>query len=663
MESGDRDPRAYLLVNDRLVFMRSPRSLMFKAETAGELVSELIAYLPTYRKDPMRALDTLDAISTILCLTLDACETMRAVHPRYEFTSQAIQAQKYLEGVAQDANGNRLLYEPIVRLCEPAVWEDLTTEQRQFVKIMREEMESSGLNLSPARLELVAGYFSHIDSIVSTIVSAEMGSMEPLSIIGDLLTTRYSVAEVLGYDSYAAWAMRSSLIENPLQAWHMLLSFAKHLDNGVKEETLQLLEEKQKLHGAKSSSEIVLRDYELKDISALVRKRDHGDPETEMMPYLTMENAWHGLELMCKDVFNVRLVKADMEHQEQYEKSVVKYHLYTHDDELLGTLYADLIARPGKPEGSGHYTVQLGHSISPMVMNDLDLIIPPDDRLQPIIVFACSFEGVFADDQEMSASHYSEVTTWGKVLLTPNETVSLFHEFGHALHTLLGQTKYQVLSGTRSSLDYVEVWSQLCETYARDFRSLQKWAKHHEDGTTVPRDVVDRLNAKESAFSCLVQLEEIVTACVDLVYHGPRPMAYVKLNDEGEMESYLVPEGMETPRELRELIGGYISPLKVTELGYERSFVLPQLANYASNYYSYTYSRLVATVIWNKYLRDDPFNLTSGKKIADVMRKGASGSPKAMLAGLVDDLSPPAIMKALGISEDEAKLEPKANSS
>eukprot|EP01061_Rhynchopus_euleeides_P016968 TRINITY_DN28313_c0_g1_i1.p1 TRINITY_DN28313_c0_g1~~TRINITY_DN28313_c0_g1_i1.p1 ORF type:complete len:687 (+),score=275.90 TRINITY_DN28313_c0_g1_i1:36-2063(+) len=639
----DRDPRAYLFSNEDLIFLRSPRSLMFKAETASELTSEVLSLLPLCPKDARRTMDILDLSSTMLCLTLDACEATKSIHPRTEYTLQAKQAQNYLDNFTASLNSNRALYEPVMRLCEPEVWAELTQEQRQFVKVMKEEMESAGVHLSPARTALCRQLFVDMHLSIQAALDSETQGQDPTAMIGELLSTRHEVATVIGFDSYASWAMRNAALNDPLDVWRMLLSFANRLQEGAKEEVMTLIEHKGKMHASRRSTGpvYVIKDFELKDFSKMIVRDRYGTPQEDMVPYLSIQNIWNGITMMCKDLFNLTLRKVDMQRQEQYDQNVVKYQLFNSNDELLGTIYADLIKRPGKAHGSGHFTVQLGNDIPADVTNDLDLILPESNRLQPIVVFACSCEGVFADASET-------VSGWDKVLATPNDAVSMFHEFGHALHTLVGQTKYQVLSGTRSSLDYVEVWSQLCESYARDYRSLRQWAVHHEDGTHVPRELVDRLNSSESAFSCLVQLEEILTACVDLVYHGPRPMVYCTLNESGELQQHEVPHGQEGPIEIRRLLSDLLTPIEVTELGSSRAHLLQQLMNYPATYYSYTYSRMIATVIWNTHLRDEPFNLTAGKKIREVMEKGASASPRALLSELVEDLSPEGILKQIG---------------
>ena len=656
VDSGlDRDPRAYFMANTELVYLRSPRSLMFKAETAAELANELIHQLPLLRDDPKAAIEALDTISCILCLAMDPCEATRSIHPRPEYTDAAERTMDYLDKIAAVANESPHLYEPIVRLCEPEQWAELTTEQRQFVKVMKEEMEAAGAHLSRAKGALASTLFAR--QAMLQVRAAELrAEHDPTALVSDLLTTRHEIATLMGFDSFATWALRSAVVTDPTEVYFVLLKFAERLRPGANEEYAQLVEERRALATTRdmNTDELVsVKDYELRDLAGLTAAKLYGDPEEEIKPYLSLENVWQGLTMVCEEVFGLKLEKESMTMHEQYHKDVVKYSVKNEQGEMLGTVYADLMTRDGKAYGSGHFTVQLGCEVSPTLLNGLDVMIPEGNRLLPMIIFSCNCEGEYVGDAAVKA--------WTEVLLTAGETVSVFHEFGHALHTILGQTKYQSLSGTRASQDYVEIFSQLLETYARDPRSLRKWAKHWKTGAPVPKDIVDRLNGVESAFGCLRQLDELVTACVDLVYHGPRPMAFCTLNEEQSgVVVHDLPVGSEQPIDCRRLLGDSLTPLEVTELGVQRAHTMQHLANYPGNYYSYTYARILATVIWNQHLDADPFSRSAGQRIRDTMARGASAPPAALLKELVPDLSADALMAALDSSRSKGKDEVKA---
>ncbi|KAJ9445529.1 putative mitochondrial intermediate peptidase [Diplonema papillatum] len=641
-QGADRDPRFYLVGNEGFVFMRSPRSLLFRAETAVELCNELLLALQNYRREPRRCLAILDGMSCLMCLTLDAAEATRNLHPREEYRSHANSAYDYMQHFVDAVNRNRALYEPVGMLSEPDQWDALTPVEKHLVNTFRDEMQSIGMNESPARFQLVQSLLQKVESMVNANLATADAFEEPESTLNELLATRYELAEVMGYDSYAAWGMRGCVASDPVEIWRILLLLSENLQEGAREEIALLLSARSKVGSMGPNDDalpFLIKDFEQKELMAIYRREHFGSVEREVQEYLSLANVWRGVEMVCRDLFNVELVRTEMAMYEKYDKNLVKFHVKQIGDEgILGTCYADLVQRDDKPPGAGHFTVQVGSGFDSRSTHDLDLVPPEQDKLLPIVIFTCSIEGLYVGEET------EDEKDWEKILLTPTESVSLFHEFGHALHSLFGQTEFQVLSGTRSSIDYVEVFSQLMEIYARDYRSLRRWATHHETKIAISRELCDRMNENESCFGCLNQLDEILTACVDLVYHGPRPLTFFSLQHDGRMVPNQVPPGFESPLPLRRFLSDSVSPIEVTELGFARSYPYQHLVSYPASYYSYTYSRILATAIWNKHFEADPFSRSAGLLLRSVMAKGASAPPAFLLSELIDT-SPDAVMK------------------
>eukprot|EP01063_Lacrimia_lanifica_P013604 TRINITY_DN20241_c0_g1_i1.p1 TRINITY_DN20241_c0_g1~~TRINITY_DN20241_c0_g1_i1.p1 ORF type:complete len:705 (+),score=262.64 TRINITY_DN20241_c0_g1_i1:64-2178(+) len=674
----DRDPRCYLLSNQDLVYLKSPRSLMFKAETASELASELMLGLNTARDDPLRCLTIIDSVSAILCLTLDACEATRSTHPKEEFRGHADTAFQFLQKHTDALNSERALVEPLVKLCSEEVWPTLTPVQKHLVNVYKSEMESLGVHLSPARAALAATLNRKVDTAVDTCLNIEGLGQDPEIALSELLASRHELASVIGYDSYLSWSLKNCVAENPLDIWKLLLSFSERLQEAAREDMKKLIDLRQAIpfraRSIAPGKEFDVHDYELRELISLKQREDYPNAAKEAGAYLTIGNAWRGLEIMCHEVLGVRLVKIEgLAQTEQYEKNVVKFEIVDEKTELLlGVVYADMIDRETKARGSGHFTVQVGSAFDETLCLDLDLLAPESGKITPIVIFSCSVEPKMVEEDEGDdttegtdqvhvpppQSRYAyaetkekktETTNWEMVKLSPDELVSMYHEFGHAMHSVLGQTKYQSLSGTRGSLDYVETFSQLFEMYARDYRSLKRYAIHPKTREAIPKYLVDNMNAMESTCGSLLQLGEIVTACVDLVYHGPRPLTFFALDkdDKETMHAVPIPDGHEHPAEVRKLVSDAISPLVVTELGSQRMNTTQYLLNYPANYYSYTYSRILATAIWQQHFDKDPFSKAAGQKLRKALEYGASAPPAVMLQGLLDDISPERILASL----------------
>eukprot|EP01064_Diplonema_japonicum_P000373 TRINITY_DN10264_c0_g1_i1.p1 TRINITY_DN10264_c0_g1~~TRINITY_DN10264_c0_g1_i1.p1 ORF type:complete len:708 (+),score=145.23 TRINITY_DN10264_c0_g1_i1:76-2199(+) len=635
----DRDPRCILQSNNEMMYLRSPRTILFKAETSIDLTMELMTALAEYKDSPRKCLGLIDAMSTLMCLAVDPAEFIRCIHPREEYRSHAEKAYNECSHYLNHMNTSRAVYQVVVKLSDPEheLYDILTPEEKHLAHTLKDEMESTGVHFSPRKSLLVQKLLEKNADLTEMVFKYEESTRDPDAILHEIIANRYELATTVGYDSYVAWTLRNTLAESPLSVWSLLLRLADKLQHGAREELQLLIESREAIAGLSKPVEQqhIVSDSELRDMSSIYKKRTFGEVEKEISEYLSVQNVWEGVKILCEQVFELTLKEVDMDQFEKYDKNLMKFEVLDSKKQLIGVIYADLLARTGKTEGSGHFTIQLGSDFDPTACSDLDIIAPEANRLLPIVVFSCNYEGKYMKEEKPEKGH-EEDKKLDRLLLTPNDAVSLFHEFGHALHTLLGQTKFQILSGTRSSMDYVEVFSQLFEVYAREYVTLRKWATHYETGLPISRELVDKMNDSESSFSNLQQLEEIVSSLVDLVYHGPRPMMFFTLDPETKnLRAHSVPEGQEDPLSLRTLIADSITPITVTELGNARNFSHSQIVNYPGTYYSYTYSRVFATAIWEKYFKNDPYSISAGKALASVMKKGASASPKALIGQLV----------------------------
>ena len=230
---------------------------------------------------------------------------------------------------------------------------------------------------------------------------------------------------------------------------------------------------------------------------------------------------------------------------------------------------------------AAHFTLKCGRSLS------------HDSYQLPVVALVCNFaqgEG-------------------GACLLSHGEVETLFHEFGHALHSLLSRTDYQHLAGTRAALDYVGTPSNLFEYFAWDPHFLHRFAG-------VPLALVASMRRAKAMFAATDLQSQVVYAMSDQALFGPNP-----------------PTGRETEAVLRDIQNEHSTVRHVEGTHWQTRF--SHLVGYGAGYYTYLYARCFAASIWQTHLAEDPLNAQAGAKLRDgMLRWGGAKDPAHLLHGM-----------------------------
>jgi len=372
-------------------------------------------------------------------------------------------------------------------------------------------------------------------------------------------------------------------------------------------------------------------------ISASIR-RDR-EPERSH-DFFSVANCVRGIQCLCSEVFGIKLEQVPFEAEENLHQDAKKFLVYDleKNNEFLGVIVLDMFARTTKHCQAGHLTIQLGCRPHVEACKKVGLDMP--DRQYPVVVLTCNA------GSEIKASKRADGTTDDEAtLMLPHEVVTCFHEFGHALHTIFGQTKVQNLAGTRGSIDFVETFSQLFEQFLTSHEFLKLWAHRINTREPISFDMVMKRNEAANLFMHLDTMDQVALSAVDQTLHGPRPFVVFFPHGEtghigrrtlGEMQDY--GRGMFN---FAKLINDIRQPLAIsqpTENGSLRTLSFEHLSTYPGGYYGYLYSLAVARRIWKKKFEANPLNRAAGRELVDkVLRHGAACNAREVLSTYLGD--------------------------
>ena len=300
-------------------------------------------------------------------------------------------------------------------------------------------------------------------------------------IVNDLIRLRLEKAGLLGYDSYADYVLSEQMARTPEAAGELLEGVWEPALARAREELAQmdsLLQTDRK--GA------VFEAWDWWYYAEKLRKRKYAFDEEMLRPYFSIENVQTGIFFLANRLYGItfRPVVVPV-----YHPDAMAYEALDADGTHLGVLYFDFFPREGKSGGAwcGNFTEQYYEE---------------GERVAPVVGIVCNF---------------TPPVNSSPALLNLDETATLFHEFGHALHFLFHDVKYRGLTDVEG--DFVELPSQIMENWAFEPEMLRHYATHYRTGEIIPDHLVQKLR-RSAGFNQGFALTELVAAArTDLDLH------------------------------------------------------------------------------------------------------------------------------------------------
>ena len=454
--------------------------------------------------------------------------------------------------------------------------------------------------------------------------AAHAGPEANVDALRRLLTARAEVAEWLGFQSHAHYAVAPLLAGHPDAVRGVLREMAERTEDRAREENALArrflpgggrgggggsragsLGLGSGLGGGADSDadpfdpsdrHAPLRAWDRAYAMGRARTATCGVDASAVARYFPLESTIRGVGALVSRVFGVIVEEHPLDDAEKWCDDAKKLTLRTRDGDLLGTVYLDLSRRARKFPHAAHFVVRCSR----------DAREGPASRKRPVVALVCNFgTGVGAS---------------AGALLSHGEVETFLHEFGHAMHSALSETKYQHLSGTRCAADLVEVPSHLFEYFAWDPDALRILSRERTTGEPMPPAMIDALRRGKEMFGATDLRQQIAFALADLDAHSA-----VAADVDPQKTSAAFADAARSA-------GFRPEPGAAWELRFGH------LVGYASTYYSYVYARCFAAEARRRWFAGDALAPGAGEAARDgLLRHGGAVAPERLLRDVLGE--------------------------
>jgi oligopeptidase A len=402
------------------------------------------------------------------------------------------------------------------------------------------------------------------------------GEFDNSAVMEEILALRHELANLLGYDNYAAYSLATKMARSTDE----VLTFLKDLAVRAKP---QAESEMQELHDyVRQHFEVSeLEAWDIPYYSEKLRQHRYSIGQEELKPYFPETRVIPGMFKVIGKVFGVR-IQESREKVETWHPDVRFYEIHSLNGELLGQFYFDLYARPNKRGGAW-----MADAISRMQIHNKQQL--------PVAYMTCNFTPPVG----------------GKpALLTHEEVQTLFHEFGHGLHHMLTRVDYPSISGISGvAWDAVELPSQFMENWCWEKEALALFSGHYDTGEPLPEALYERMLAARNFQSAMQLLRQMEFSLFDFLIH---------LQYDAEQGGQIY----ETLQSVRKEYA-VVHPPQWNRFAHGFSHIFG--GGYAAGYYSYKWAEVLSSDAFSLFEENGIFDQETGLSFRkNILEKGGS---------------------------------------
>lgn len=406
------------------------------------------------------------------------------------------------------------------------------------------------------------------------------GEYSNMEILADIAETRREIAALFGKKNYAEYSLEKSMAETPENVYKLLNELAEAYRPAQLKEFAEIESYASQLEGRP----VKIKAWDYSYYSNKLQQAKYSYNEEELRPYFELNNVIDGVFGLATKLYGLTFEpNADIE---VYHPDVKAYDVKDADGSYLGVIYTDFFPRESKRPGAW------------MTGFKDECVTADGTQVRPHVTIVMNF---------------TKPTGTKPALLTPYEVETFLHEFGHALHGLLADTKYASLSGTSVYRDFVELPSQFNENYLTQKEFLDGFARHYVTSEPIPQNLVDKIVQSSqygAAYACLRQLG-----------FGFTDMAWHTIESPVEDVVGFERKALESVSMFDDVDGCIFSP--------QFSHIFS--GGYAAGYYSYKWAEVLDADAFSLFLKNGLFDKATADSFRrNVLMKGGTEHPMTL---------------------------------
>ena len=418
-------------------------------------------------------------------------------------------------------------------------------------------------------------------------------------IAAKIAALRVERANLLGFDTHAAYVLDKNMAKNPENVYELMDRVWEAALPMAKAEAYDL----QKMIEAEGH-DFNLDPWDWWYYAEKLRKEKYDLDDEQLKPYFELENVKRGMFDVADKLFGLTFkVRNDLPKP---HPDAVTYEVFDKDGSHQAILIMDFFPRESKRAGAWMSSYREQKKID-------------GKNITPVITMVMNFTKPTSDSPS---------------LLTFDEVSTMFHEFGHALHGMLSDCTYEMLSGTSVTRDFVELPSQIMENWAAEPEVLKSYAIHYKTGEPIPDELIDKMKASKHFNQGFATVEFTAAAYLDMAWHT---LEKPENKDANAFEQKILDEIGLIP----EIVVRYRTPY----------FAHIFSGGYSSGYYSYQWAEVLDADAFEAFKENGLFDRKTATAFREnILERGGTEDPmKLYIKFRGKEPDPDAMLKRKGL--------------